>query len=536
MTRSEPVISNPASPAFQAPLRSAKLDQPVLDAHTGEVVLSGWIAAEPSVEWVLAAADQRRLLAKVRADHARTDVVQELSDRDGAQECGFRIRLLRTLIGPTSEIVVAAVVGSSDPIPIWSVRIGDSPAGDVADVSQRLDLSGLDTPFRVTALMSTFNEADIIEPVLEHLALNGIETYVIDNHSTDDTLDRARRWLGRGVIGTESFPAEAPDDGRVSWAAILRRKAELSRELGADWYIHHDADEIREVPWPNSTLRDAIQCVDRLGFNVIDFRLFNFPPVDDAYRPGQDPREHFIRWEGPREYDRVQRKCWKAGFPELELHDGGHDVRFPGRRIFPLRFLLFHYPVRGQTHGCRKVLVERANRFVDGEIEFGWHRQYGHVRGCDHMFLQSPGRLRPFDLERMRLETVLDSSGDSAGQLDSEQPSADDSAYRGRLERADAVWISGWAATSASDTGPLSVELWDGPNRIAAVRADRHRGDVEEAGFGDGRSGFAIRTPLELLDGRRHWIWATIEGSGWPLRRSPRILAADQDAVSAHHT
>ena len=38
---------------------------------------------------------------------------------------------------------------------------------------------------------------------------------------------------------------------------------------------------------------------------------------------------------------------------------GGHDARFPGRRVFPYKFLLLHYPARSQEQGERKVFRDR---------------------------------------------------------------------------------------------------------------------------------------------------------------------------------
>ena len=427
---------------------------------------------------------------------------------------------------------------------------------------------------RVVAIISAFNEADIIEPVLGHLAANGICSYLIDNDSTDETVSRASRWLGQGLLGVERF-ANQPD-GRMSWKALLARKLELARELGADWYIHHDADEIRESPWPGVSLREAIGWVDRLGFNAIDFRVFNFPPVDDTFGPGADPRSHFTRWEDPAEYDRIQHKCWKADLGcEVELAQGGHEVRFAKRRVFPLRFLLCHYPIRGQGHGTRKVLRERKGRFAAEETALGWHRQYDHVRDPSHMFLRNPASLRHFDLEQLRLETMLADGraapahdnllpGNPASAIpvpnspisssrvadspvpDSPLPSsslpdssllngpADGSTAGGELEAPRAqgflelvspTKISGWAAlVDGNAREAASVELWDGGRMFATVTADEPRQDLAEQGIGGGRAGFSVRTPRELLDGRPHWIWATVAGTGIALRRSPLVL------------
>ena len=105
--------------------------------------------------------------------------------------------------------------------------------------------------FRVIAIISAYNEGDIISPVISHLVENGVDVYLIDNHSTDDTVDRARTWLGKGVVAIESFPDDSCPGSEPAcafpWSAILRRKEQLALELQADWFIHHDADEVREV-------------------------------------------------------------------------------------------------------------------------------------------------------------------------------------------------------------------------------------------------------------------------------------------------
>jgi glycosyltransferase involved in cell wall biosynthesis len=279
-----------------------------------------------------------------------------------------------------------------------------------ADTSPRSEPSNREKDdFRVLALLSAYNEEDIIGPVLAHLIENGIEVYFLDNDSTDGTVQEAERWLGRGVIRIEQFPAER-SGGRSAfdWGAILRRKEELASELSADWFIHHDADEIRESPWPGVSLRDAIRWVDRLGYNCIDFRVVNFPPIDNGFRRGDDPRTYFRYWEQPGEFDEVQIKAWKKGFPPISLFPfGGHEVRFRDRRVFPIRFLLRHYPIRSQQHGERKVFAERRDRFLGAERAKGWHVQYDSWKEGDS-FLAEPYRLNLFDDDRVRLDLLLE--------------------------------------------------------------------------------------------------------------------------------
>lgn len=260
-------------------------------------------------------------------------------------------------------------------------------------------------------MISVFNEADIISPVIGHLVENGVDVYLLDNRSTDDTVEQARPWLGRGLLKIEEFP-ETPPPGKgpppFDWGAILKRKEELTQELNADWFIHHDADEIREAPWPGMRLREAIRWVDRLGYNCIDFRLLNFPPVDEGFKPGMDPATYYTRWEDPQVFDLLQLKCWKArAGPVSLIASGGHDVSFPNRQVFPIRFLLRHYPIRSPEHGRRKVFAERKGRFLQEERARTWHIQYDGIEDESHSFLADPLRLHLFDSEQVRLELML---------------------------------------------------------------------------------------------------------------------------------
>lgn len=269
----------------------------------------------------------------------------------------------------------------------------------------------MDSDFSVIALISAYNEGDIISQVIGHLAADGVATYLIDHHSTDDTIERARKWEGRGLIGLETFPDAAgrPEGDRdvLKWENILRRKEQLSQELDADWFIHHDADEIRRSPFPGMNLRDALRWIDGSGYNCVDFELYNFWPTDNAWIPGEsDPDRVFSFYEPAAVFDRVQRKCWKKQPAGVDLAgSGGHNVRFPGRVIFPIPFILQHYRIRSQTHGERKVFAERVPRFDPAEKQRGWHVQYEEFARA-RSFVRDPKELKHFDLGRERLRLL----------------------------------------------------------------------------------------------------------------------------------
>ena len=80
----------------------------------------------------------------------------------------------------------------------------------------------MDNSFRVIAIITAFNEGDIISPVIGHLVENGIDIYLIDNLSTDDTVEQASQWLGRGLLHIELFPQHltpsADSSGTFDWA------------------------------------------------------------------------------------------------------------------------------------------------------------------------------------------------------------------------------------------------------------------------------------------------------------------------------
>lgn len=275
------------------------------------------------------------------------------------------------------------------------------------DLGANDEARGVAADFRVVALLSAFNEQDIIGPVVGHLIAQGVDVYLIDDGSTDDTVAEASRFLDSGLIGVESrSPASA--DGAFDWEGVLKRKEELASTIPADWFIHHDADEFRESPWSDLSLREAIQRVDGLSFNAIDFHLLNFVCTGKPLRQGDDPRLAFSFYQRPESWNRVQIKAWKQQVDRVDLASrGGHDVTFPGRKVFPVRFLLRHYPIRSEEHGQRKVFRERVNRFRAEERARGWHVQYDAYRPGDRFCRPEPGNHHRFDPVGMNVELAV---------------------------------------------------------------------------------------------------------------------------------
>ncbi len=81
---------------------------------------------------------------------------------------------------------------------------------------------------RIVALVSAYNEADVISHVIGDLIANGVEVYLLDNNSTDHTIAAAEKWLGQGLLKIERFPQDAGYAAQCGteyvWREVLRRK------------------------------------------------------------------------------------------------------------------------------------------------------------------------------------------------------------------------------------------------------------------------------------------------------------------------
>ena len=218
----------------------------------------------------------------------------------------------------------------------------------------------------IVALMTVRNEIRYLDRCLSHLHKEGVDVCVIDNDSSDGTQRLARDWLGRGVIRVEHLTF----NGYFDLTAILRNEERLAKEIPADWFLHHDADEIRESPEGFGRLAEALCRVDREGCDSVDFNEFIFVPADGETHESGNYVETMRRYYffEPSKLRRVN--AWKKTGQAVDLvSSGGHQVRFGGQKIYPVPFVLRHYPVLSRRH-----LIEKYSRpYSPDELEKGWH-------------------------------------------------------------------------------------------------------------------------------------------------------------------
>jgi glycosyltransferase involved in cell wall biosynthesis len=221
----------------------------------------------------------------------------------------------------------------------------------------------------VVAILATYNEERFIAGCLEQLIGQGVRVYLMDNCSTDRTVEIAERYLGCGLIDIETFSRA---EGVYKWRSILERKEQLAATLEADWLMHVDADEIRLPPRSDRTLAQAFAEAEAQGYNAVNFLEFAFVPTREAPYHDHPRFQQTMRWYYPFLPAFPHRlNAWKRQPQRVELAwSGGHKVRFPGLRMYPESFKMRHYLFLDVAHAIRKY----AGRSYDAaEVQKGWH-------------------------------------------------------------------------------------------------------------------------------------------------------------------
>jgi glycosyltransferase involved in cell wall biosynthesis len=210
---------------------------------------------------------------------------------------------------------------------------------------------------RVVAMLQTYNEERFIAACLEHLFRNGVEVYLVDNESTDRTVEIARGYVNQGLIGIETLPR----DGVFRLQVQMRRKEELASELDADWFMHIDTDEIYLPNRSNLTLAEALAEQDALGHNAVNFVQFVFIPTRESPDHDHPNFQDTMRWYYPFiPFFPHAIRAWKRQETHVFLEwSGGHRVWFPELRLSPTSFKYRHYLLLSREHAIQKFVNKR---------------------------------------------------------------------------------------------------------------------------------------------------------------------------------
>jgi glycosyltransferase involved in cell wall biosynthesis len=248
------------------------------------------------------------------------------------------------------------------------------------EVQDALKVSGQTLPPPL-AILSAFNEEDVIKEVVEDLLEQGCELVVLDNWSTDGTWEILRKLqhISPSRLSVERFPTSPVV--RSSWVDILARKEEIALQHAGRWILHSDADELRRSPFEGVSLARAMHMAQITGATRINFTVLNFCPVDAGpYVPGtlESAFKYFQFGSTPVDFE--QRKAWLQGSDRVNLRRiGGHCADFKNAVDFRYRFWLKHFPVRSISHGRIKIYHHRMQRWSKAEQDGGWHGHYNNI-------------------------------------------------------------------------------------------------------------------------------------------------------------
>lgn len=232
---------------------------------------------------------------------------------------------------------------------------------------------------RISAVIPTYNEEDIIYWTIQNLVRQDIFVYVLDNESTDATARIAKEFPS-SCVSVRSFHTGGQFHERIQGECIRRCMRDL--EMDTDWLIKNDADEFLEAPFHGMYLREGIELADREGSNCVGARAFVFFPMSEEvpHVSGEDVRlfyDYFRIWNKSdrwtREFHPQCDELWKLNVFKCRAdisYVDPHRLSPTGSLVlFPHLFILRHYPYRHPERTRRRLLVERRARMSLWNLE-----------------------------------------------------------------------------------------------------------------------------------------------------------------------
>ena len=125
---------------------------------------------------------------------------------------------------------------------------------------------------KAVGLVHVYNERDIIEDFLDHMAKQQIPLIIVDNGSTDGTYGIIQK--DKSNIVLRHAQLNAP---KFELVVLLRLLHAMAVQEKPDWLLLTDADGFMEAQ--NGTLCEAIDKQDHEGHNLIQFDVFKFWPT-----------------------------------------------------------------------------------------------------------------------------------------------------------------------------------------------------------------------------------------------------------------
>ena len=231
----------------------------------------------------------------------------------------------------------------------------------------------------IAAVSTIRNEEDIIEFCLHHFLQQGVDFILVENNaSTDNTLEIITKMSkddDRIVIYN--------NEGEYHSSEALSFLAEEARQLGCEWVIPFDADEL----WGSANgLGSDLKNIDP-KYAAIEFRFENF--VQNK-KYNKDNILSTMNYKVPsfaNEIDIIQnRRSWiEAGpvikflvrtYDGIQIPAGSHTYsRSHMPYFFSEDFFAYHLPMRSYANLITRA--ENGKRLIDAGYDpgFGWQNQ-----------------------------------------------------------------------------------------------------------------------------------------------------------------
>jgi anaerobic magnesium-protoporphyrin IX monomethyl ester cyclase len=108
------------------------------------------------------------------------------------------------------------------------------------------------------------------------------------------------------------------------------------------------------------------------------------------------------------------------------------------------------------------------------------------------------------------------------------------SLIRGNLDAVKDSFVSAWVWSPLFKDLRLSIEIYIDNEKLTSVTANRYRGDLLNAGIGDGHYSIYYQLPNTINDGQRHTVSCKVEGSEYMLSKEPFIIGPLHSGIDQH--
>lgn len=214
------------------------------------------------------------------------------------------------------------------------------------------------------------DEADIIEPVLDHLSRNVDAMIVCDNGSTDGTRELLDSWqrLSDQLLVLDDFGVAYYQSRKMT------QLARMASERGHAWVVPVDADEVWYAPGSRVADLLAAQGPD---VQIMRAALYNHLPTarDPVHR--NPLRRLGWRQRAPGALPKVAARL----HPTLTIEAGNHGAHYDGPHVATDGLVIRHFSWRSPEQYLRKIrngCVAYAETNLPEAIGAHWRMLAGH--------------------------------------------------------------------------------------------------------------------------------------------------------------